>query len=811
MSQSETRSPGIETMPLDELPRRLPVLPLIDAVVFPRMAVPLLVGKPRSLAAVEHAYESDRLVLLVAQRDPELEEVSPKDLYRFGSVALIRQLVRVPDGTLRVIVQGQARAKITSVRVVEDCLVARYRPLAEPQEASLEIEALMRSVLGQLEQYVEEGRSVPSEMFHDARNLDDPGWLADLVGFAPELTLEQRQQLLETLDVSERLRLVSAFLGKQLEILELRNKIHSEIQEGMEKTQKEYLLREQLRAIQKELGEDPQQAELNELKEQIESAGMPDEVKERALKELDRLQAVPPASPETGIIRTYIDWLVYLPWAKETTDQLEIAAAAQALEEDHYGLEKVKDRILEFLAVRRLSTTLRSPILCFVGPPGVGKTSLGRSIARAMGREFVRLSLGGVRDEAEIRGHRRTYVGAMPGRIIRGMRDAGTKNPIFMLDEIDKLGMDFRGDPSSALLEVLDPEQNAHFSDHYLEVPFDLSRVIFVTTANLLDPIPPALRDRMEVIQIPGYTEEEKLHIARRFLLPRQLTQHGLADGQLTLPDDTVRQLIRGYTKEAGVRNLEREIAHVCRKVAKRIVEGAVETITVAPDDLARLLDPPRFEALVEERRDEVGVAYGLTVSEVGGDVVAVEATWMEGKPRLTSTGQLGNVMQESAQAALTVARQQARGLGIEASFFEQHALHVHVPAGSVPKDGPSAGITMTTAIVAAMTGRLVSSDVAMTGEITLRGRVLPIGGVKHKVLAAHRAGVRAVILPAENKQDLSEIPEEIRKDIELIWVDHINAVLKRVLRPARPAVPVPAASWLKPAEASPAVPMVAT
>ena len=811
MSQTEARESSNETIPLDDLPRRLPVLPLIDAVVFPRMAVPLLVGKPRSLAAVEQAYQADRLVLLVAQRDLDLEEVNPKDLYRFGSAALIRQLVRLPDGTLRVIVQGQARAKLTSVRVVKDRLVARYKPLAEPEDDSLEIEALTRSVLSQLEQYVEEGRSVPSELFHEARSLDDPGWLADLVGFAPELTLEQRQQLLETLDVSKRLRLVSAFLSKQLEILELRNKIQSEIQEGMEKTQKEYFLREQLRAIQKELGEDPQQAELNELKEQIENAGMADEVKDRALKELDRLQTVPPASPETGIIRTYIDWLVTLPWAKETTDQLEIAAAARALEEDHYGLEKVKDRILEFLAVRRLSSTLRSPILCFVGPPGVGKTSLGRSIARAMGREFVRLSLGGVRDEAEIRGHRRTYVGAMPGRIIRGMRDASTKNPIFMLDEIDKLGMDFRGDPSSALLEVLDPEQNANFSDHYLEVPFDLSRVIFITTANLLDPIPPALRDRMEVIQIPGYTEEEKLHIARRFLMPRQFEQHGLTAEQLTLPDGTVRQLIRGYTKEAGVRNLEREIAQVCRKVAKRIVEGSVDAMTVEPDDLARYLDPPRFESVVEERRDEVGVAYGLTVSEVGGDVVAVEATWMEGKPRLTLTGQLGNVMQESAQAALTVARAQARSLGLDVSFFEQHALHVHVPAGAVPKDGPSAGITMVTAIVSAMTGRPVRSDIAMTGEITLRGRVLPIGGVKHKVLASHRAGVRAVILPTENKQDLSEIPEEIAKDIELIWVDHINAVLKRVLKSELPTVAVPAAPWLTSAEQPPVVPLVAT
>lgn len=809
MSESETRGLGSETIPLDAFPNRLPVLPLIDAVVFPRMAVPLLVGKQRSLAAVEQAYGSDRLLLLVAQRDADLAEVSPKDLYRFGSVALIRQLVRLPDGTLRIIVQGQSRTKITSVRLRSDILIARHQPLLEPEEASLEVEALTRSVLKQLEQYVEEGRSVPNELFHEARSLDDAGWLADLVGFAPELTLKQRQQLLETISVSERLRLVSTFLGEQLEILELRNKIQSEIQDGMEKTQKEYFLREQLRAIQKELGEDPQQAEINDLQQQIDSAGMEEDVKDRALKELDRLQAVPPASPETGIIRTYIDWLVNLPWAKETADQLEITAAARVLDEDHYGLAKVKDRILEFLAVRRLSSTLRSPVLCFVGPPGVGKTSLGRSIARAMGRKFLRLSLGGVRDEAEIRGHRRTYVGAMPGRIIRGMRDAGTKNPIFMLDEIDKLGMDFRGDPSSALLEVLDPEQNANFSDHYLEVPFDISRVIFITTANLLDSIPPALLDRMEVIHIPGYTEEEKLHIADRFLIPRQFSQHGLSKKQLTLPENTVRHIIRGYTREAGVRNLEREVAQVCRKVAKRIVEESIESMMIEPDELAGHLDPPRFDSVIEERRDEAGVAYGLTVSEVGGDVVAVEATWMEGKPRLTLTGQLGDVMQESAQAALTVARAQARSLGLDARFFEKHALHIHVPAGSVPKDGPSAGITMVTAIVSAMTGQLVRSDVAMTGEITLRGRVLPIGGVKHKVLAAHRTGVRAVILPSQNKQDLAEIPEEIAKGIDLIWVDHINAVLKMVLRPAQPKLALPAPPWLSPADAPPPVPLV--
>jgi ATP-dependent Lon protease len=829
------------------------------------MTVPLLVDVPASVAAVKAAEAGGPLILLVAQRDEALKAVGPEDLFGVGTVAQIVQSIRVPDGGMQVVVQGMSRARLVECVHVPAAgaaggdaatespeapgaavagekageaqaggaapgraagyLDAKIEPLAEAAGTTLATQALMRTVVTQLEQLMEKGRGGQPDVLAAARNIEEPGWLADVAAFGPELSVVQRQQLLETEDPSDRLRAVSVLLSHQLEILDLKNKIQGEIQKGMEKTQREYFLREQLKAIHRELGEgDPQQAEQTDLRKQVDEAGMPEEVHTRALRELERLPQIPPGSPEVGIVRTYVDWLVGLPWSKETPEELDLQHAMRALNDDHYGLEKVKDRIVEFLAVRRLSGKLRSPILCFVGPPGVGKTSLGRSIAKAMGRTFVRVSLGGVRDEAEIRGHRRTYVGAMPGRILRGMRDAEAKNPVFMLDEIDKLGRDFRGDPSSALLEVLDPEQNHSFSDHYLEVPFDLSRVLFITTANLLDPIPPALRDRMEVITIPGYTEEEKVQIARRFVLPRQIEQHGLTEREIAIGADALRQLIREYTHEAGVRNLEREVAHVCRKVARRVAEwdeqpgaGAdgravkdegrktkdesesvlgpsslAAPIVVSGSDLEKYLGPAKFEFGADVRKDEVGVAYGLAVTEIGGDLIEVEATWMPGHGELLLTGQLGDVMQESVRAACSYARAHCREFGVTPGFFEQHALHVHVPAGAVPKDGPSAGITMATAIVSALAGRPVRSDIAMTGEITLRGKVMAIGGVKQKALAAHRAGIKSLILPAENKKDLPDIPGDVRKGLRISWVERVDDVLQRALHPVSVEPPVP-------------------
>ena len=642
----------------------------------------------------------------------------------------------------------------------------------------------MRSVQAQIEQYVANGAPVPPEAAVAARNITEPGLLADMVAYSPDMSTEQRQELLETIDVEQRLKLVSAFLARQIEILELKGKIQNEVKSEMDKTQREYILREQLKAIQRELGEDdPQQAEINELRDKVEQSGMPDEVRARAIKEIDRMSRIPSASPEVGVIRTYVDWLVSLPWNVSTDDRLDIREAAQILDEDHYGLEKIKERILEYLSVRTLADTIRSPILLFVGPPGVGKTSLGKSIAKAMGRKFVRMSLGGIHDEAEIRGHRRTYIGALPGRIIQSVKTAGTNNPVFMLDEVDKIGMDFRGDPSSALLEVLDPEQNFSFQDNYLEVPFDLRRVLFVATANLLDPIPAALRDRMEVIQLPGYTQQEKVEIGRRFLVPKQMENHGLTAKHVEITDEVLTQLVQAYTKEAGVRNLERELASIMRKVARQVAEGRKRKTVVDLKKLEEYLGPPRFEYGELEAEDQTGSATGLVVTEVGGDVVAVEVTLMEGKEEFILTGQLGDVMRESARAALSWIRSNAAELGIEREVFEKHTLHIHVPAGAIPKDGPSAGVTMATAMVSALTGIPVRKDVAMTGEITLRGRVLPIGGLKSKILAAHLAGAGMVILPKRNEKDLRDIPEEIRKQLKLVTAETMDEVLGAALR----------------------------
>jgi ATP-dependent Lon protease len=669
---------------------------------------------------------------------------------------------------------------------------ARIEELTEGPSTDVEVQALMRSVQAQVEQYVQAGAPVPPEAAVAARNITEPGLLADMTAYSPDMTTEQRQELLETIDVAERLKIASAFLAHQIEVHELKGRIQSEVKSEMDKTQREYILREQMKAIQRELGEeDPQQAEVNELREKVEAAGMPEEVKARALKEVDRMARIPSASPEVGVIRTYVDWLVGLPWNVTTDDLHDIKEAAKILDEDHYGLEKVKERILEYLAVRALADKIRSPILALVGPPGVGKTSLGKSIARAMGRKFVRMSLGGIHDEAEIRGHRRTYIGALPGRIIQNVKTAGTNNPVFMLDEIDKVGMDFRGDPSSALLEVLDPEQNNSFQDNYLEVPFDLSKVLFVATGNLIDPIPMALRDRMEIIQVPGYTQREKVEIGKRFLIPKQMENHGLKPKNIVFTDEAMTELVQAYTHEAGVRNLEREIANIMRKVARTVAEGRKAKTVIDVKKLNDVLGPPRFEYGELEPEDQIGSATGLVVTEVGGDVVAIEVTRMDGKEDFILTGQLGEVMRESARAGLSWIRSHAAELGITRETFEKQTLHIHVPAGATPKDGPSAGITMATAMVSAYTGIPVRKDLAMTGEITLRGRVLPIGGLKSKILAAHLAGAKVVLIPRKNEKDIRDIPEEIRKQLKIVLADSMDQVLETALR--RRPKPLPA------------------
>jgi ATP-dependent Lon protease len=774
----------------------LPLVALRDTVIFPEMIVPLQVGRDRSVKALDRAVRSSQPVALVTQRSSETEEVDSVDeLYPVGTLAKIAQVIRLQDGTIRAIVQGQRRIRLLDLLQTEPHLEARVELVADEGSETLEVEALMASVQGQIEQYVSSGASVPPEVAVAARNITDGGLLADMVAYSPEMTTELRQQLLETIDVAERLRSVSQFLAKQIEVLELKGKIQSEVKSEMDKTQREYILREQMKAIQKELGEDdPSVAEANELRTKVEESAMPDEVKEKALKEVDRLSRIPSASPEQGVIRTYVDWLVSLPWGEETEDNLDLDEAEKVLNEDHYGLEKPKERIVEYMAVRKLAEKIRSPILLFVGPPGVGKTSLGKSIARAMGRKFVRMSLGGIHDEAEIRGHRRTYIGALPGRVIQSIKTAGSRNPVFMLDEIDKVGMDFRGDPSSALLEVLDPEQNYSFQDNYLEVPFDLSRVLFIATANMLDTIPPALRDRMEVIQLPGYTQLEKLRIAQRFLMPKQLENHGLSEKQLQITEPAMVRLIQAFTKEAGVRNLEREIANVARKVARRVASDAKASVVVEPADLEEFLGPARFEYGELEAEDQVGMVTGLVVSDAGGDIVQVEATKMEGKDEFILTGQLGDVMKESARAGLSYIRARTRELDIDPATFEKMTLHIHVPAGATPKDGPSAGVTMATAMASLLTGKPVRRDLAMTGEITLRGRVLPIGGLKSKLLAAHLAGVKTVLIPQRNEKDLVDVPEDVRQQLRIVPVESMDEVLAEALIDrARPAAQIKA------------------
>jgi ATP-dependent Lon protease len=784
MSDTQTTETTSESTTL-----RLPVLPLFETVVFPRMMQPIQVGRRPSLLAVDEAVKQrPHRIVMLTQRDAGKQDVTPEDLMEIGVLASLGPMFRLPDGSVQLLAQGEERVRVLRYTQTEPFLEVEVEIISQHVEQTREIRALMQSVKELMTNYVNLRGNIPAEALSSVREVEDPSWLADLVAHMPELEADDRKSLLTTLDVVERLKKAHEFLSDQVEVLELRSRISSEVQKNMDKTQREYLLREQMKEIQRELGElDPEQAEAEEWRKKIEDANMPEKAREKAEKEVDRLERMPAASPEVGMIRTYLDWLVGMPWSVSTDDNLDLRAAAEQLDRDHFGLEMVKERLLEYLAVRKLSTELRSPIICLVGPPGVGKTSLGKSVAAAMGRKFARMSLGGVHDEAEIRGHRRTYIGSLPGRIIQAIRQAGSNNPVIMLDEIDKVGADFRGDPSAALLEVLDPEQNTDFSDHYLEVAFDLSRVLFITTANVLYTIPAPLRDRMEIIELPGYTEEEKVQIGENFLVPKQRRFHGIAEDQLTITTEAMRLVVREYTREAGVRQLEREIGAICRKVARRFAEEEPSEVVVDAETLRTFLKAPRFTWGVAEEHDEIGVATGLVVTDEGGDVIPVEVTLMDSKPNFILTGQLGDVMQESARAAMSYVHSRARDLGIKSTAFDEHSIHIHVPAGAIPKDGPSAGITMASALISALSGRKVRRDVAMTGEITLRGRVLPIGGLKQKVLAAHRAGIKTVLFPEKNSKDLEEIPADVRAAVHLIPVENMSQVVAHALldRPA--------------------------
>ncbi|MBE3586219.1 endopeptidase La [Desulfofundulus thermocisternus] len=761
----------------------LPLLPLRGILVFPYMVIHLDVGREKSVQAIEQAMMNDRIIFLATQKEAQTDDPGIDDIYRIGSVAEVKQLLKLPGGTIRVLVEGLARGFIRRYLAHEPYFKVEVEQYSENFVKTPEIEALMRNLVHQFEQYVKLSKRIPPETVVSVVNLEEPGRLADIVASHLPLRIEEKQQVLEAVDIVKRLESLCALVARELEIVELERKINIRVRKQMEKTQKEYYLREQMKAIQRELGEkDERMAEGEEYREKIAEARLPKEVEEKALKEVERLEKMPPMAAESAVIRNYLDWLLALPWSKSTRDRLDIRAAEAILDEDHYGLTEVKERILEYLAIRKLSRKLKGPILCFVGPPGVGKTSLGRSIARALERKFVRISLGGVRDEAEIRGHRRTYVGALPGRIIQGMRNAGSKNPVFLLDEIDKMSMDFRGDPSAALLEVLDPEQNNSFSDHYIEVPFDLSNVLFITTANVQHNIPRPLLDRMEVIQISGYTEEEKVQIALRHLIPKQLKEHGLTPEMFSISEKALRRVIREYTRESGVRNLERQIAALCRKAARQIVTEEATKVRITVQNLEHYLGTPKYRYGAAEQEDQVGVATGLAWTEVGGDTLAIEVTIYRGTGRLTLTGKLGEVMKESAQASYSYVRSRASQLGIDEEIFDKRDIHIHVPEGAIPKDGPSAGITMACALASAFTGRKVRHDVAMTGEITLRGRVLPVGGIKEKVLAAHRAGITTVILPRDNRKELDEIPANVRNRMQFIEVEHMDEVLQVAL-----------------------------
>jgi ATP-dependent Lon protease len=770
------------------VPNELSILPLRGTVLFPDLILPIMVGRKKSVKLIDEAMDSDRIIGIITQKRSEIEDPKENDLYSVGVAALILRMIRELDGSQRVIVQGISRIKIKEYIQREPYFKVRSETVEEVYVQGVEVEALMMNLKNLFQRAVELAPYLTTELGTMVSNIKSPSILADLIASNLNLSTTEKQGILETFDVRDRLSKVHLLLNKEVQVLELGNKIQSQVKEDMDRTQREYYLREQLKAIKKELGElDEHSTEIKELREKIKKAKMPPEALAAAEKELDRLAKIPPASAEYTVARTYLDWLVELPWSETTEDNLDIDNAQKILDEDHYDLEKVKKRILEYLAVRKLKSDMKGPILCFVGPPGVGKTSLGKSIARTMGRKFVRISLGGVRDEAEIRGHRRTYVGALPGRIIQWIKKAGSNNPVFMLDEVDKIGMDFRGDPSSALLEVLDPEQNFSFSDHYIDVPFDLSKVMFITTANVLDPIPPALRDRMETLELPGYSEDEKMMIAKEFLIPKQINEHGLSSEFIEFQDAALQMIISSYTREAGVRNLEREIAAICRGVAKDVARGIMEKVVLVPEKLHRFLGPVKFFLEAAERTFEPGVATGLAWTPSGGDIIFVEATKMRGEKGLTLTGQLGDVMKESAQAALAYVRSKSKGLGIEEDFFEKNDIHIHVPAGAIPKDGPSAGITMFVALTSLLTNKPVRSDVAMTGEITLRGLVLPVGGIKEKVLAGMRAGIRTIILPKKNEKDLEEIPERIRNEMNFKFIQRMDEAIELALKHTEP------------------------
>jgi ATP-dependent Lon protease len=773
-----------------QLPQSVGVLPLRETVTFPDMLVPLNVGQKRSIDLINDVLRGDRSIVTVASRNPEIEAPGPEDLYSVGVLGVVARMIRVPDGTLRVLIQGAQRVRIVAWLASDPYLVAQIAEAPDVLDHTPELVALMRNVQQTFTDIVEQVPYLPEELQIMVANVDDPSTLAHLIAGALRLKTEEKQALLEEVDVGKRLRRLSEILARELEVVAIGSRIQSQVQSELDKGQREYFLRQQLKAIQEELGEaDEIQAEITELREELSAIELPEEVRKQADRELARLERLQPAMAEFGVVRSYLEWIAALPWDKSTADNLDLAHARQVLDEDHYDIEQVKDRILEFLAVRKLKPDARGSILCFVGPPGVGKTSLGRSIARALERKFERLSVGGVRDEAEIRGHRRTYIGAMPGTIVRAMRDAGANNPLLMIDEIDKMGADFRGDPSSAMLEVLDPEQNHSFRDHYLDLPFDLSKVMFVTTANTLDTIPGPLRDRMEVIQLAGYTESEKLEIAKRYLVPRQIERNGLSKSRIAFTDPALRAAIADYTREAGVRQLEREIGAACRKVARQVAEGSVtRKVTITEPRIRELLGKRRFFSETRRRTSRPGVAAGLAWTPVGGDVLFVEATAMPGKGRLTITGQLGEVMKESAQAALSYVRSNVGEVvpTLDETWFATHDIHIHVPAGAIPKDGPSAGIAMTTALASLLSERPVRSDVAMTGEITLAGQVLPIGGLKEKALAAQRNGIRCVVAPLLNAQDIDEIPEHLRKDLEFRFVSEIGEVLEVALQRRR-------------------------
>jgi ATP-dependent Lon protease len=763
---------------------QLPVLPLKETVVFPESMTPLAVGQERSVKLIDDVVSGERTLALITVKNPEADPPGWDDLHDVGTVAVVHKMIKVPDGTLRILVQGLERVRLVGPAQDEPYLIAHLEELPDIVSDSPEIEALTRNVQQQFAQIIALTPYLPEELQLAAANVDDPSALSSLVASTLRLKTEERQELLATVDVEQRLRAVSVILSRELEMSELGSKIQSQVASEIDKGQREFFLRQQLKAIQEELGEgDEQQAEVNELRALIDDKQLPEHALKAANRELARLEKLPPAAAEYGVIRTYLDWILSLPWNEHTEDNLELDHAREILDEDHFDLEKVKERIIEHLAVSKLKNDLAGPILCFVGPPGVGKTSLGQSIARALGRTFVRISVGGVRDESEIRGHRRTYIGAMPGTIVRAIRDAESSNPVFLIDEIDKMGADFRGDPASAMLEVLDPEQHSNFRDHYLDLPYDLSRVLFICTANTLDTIPPPLLDRMDVIHLSGYTHDEKLAIAKRYLVPKQIEAHGLKKSRISIPDRTLRLVIREYTREAGVRNLERRIAALCRKAATMVARGHKEKIKVDEARVREWLGPRTFSVEARRRTSDPGVATGLAYTAVGGDVLFIEATAYPGKGRLTVTGQLGEVMQESAQAALSWVRSHAEELGMPPAWFAEHDVHIHVPAGAVPKDGPSAGVTMATALVSLVRGMPVDDDVGMTGEITLTGQVLPIGGVREKVLAAQRAGLKRVILPVENAPDLEELPAETTAELEFVLADHVEEVFDDAFR----------------------------